>query len=190
MLPSNPPARQKGYRHVDAGTFGVQQMADERWIAVYTRPRCERVTARYLVDCGFSSYVPLRRRLHRWSDRSKWVDVPLIPSYVFVLMPGREHYMLYETPGFVRFIMFHGRVARIRPEDLELLRRSEKHDEAMAIGTQAIPQGTRVLITGGMFSGYSGQVLHQENDCAVAISIEELSLAVVVRVLTVDLKVL
>jgi len=160
------------------------------WIAIYTKSRFERVAARYLHDCGMTSYVPLRRRLHRWSDRKKWVELPLIPSYVFVMIPGREHYRLYEAPGFVKFIMFHDRVASVRPTDIELLRRSELHEEAQTIGTPSIPKGTKVMITGGPFSGYSGSVVHEDKGCAIAIGIEELALAVVVKVLAADVRAL
>lgn len=162
---------------------------EQRWIAVYTRARSERSVARQLEERGLTSFVPLQRRLHKWSDRSKWVEQPLIPSYVFVLLSPPEHHRLFDIPGFVRVIMFNGRVAVLRPSEIEFLRRTEHHPEAQAVGQSQFTRGESVQIVGGLFAGYAGVVVHSEADYRVAVSIEELSYAVVVSVQTTDVKV-
>ena len=55
------------------------------WYAIYTRSRGEKVTAKLLSDQGIEAYLPLQRKLRQWSDRKKWVEVPYINSYVFVM---------------------------------------------------------------------------------------------------------
>jgi transcription antitermination factor NusG len=162
---------------------------EQRWIAVYTRARSERSVARQLEERGLTSFVPLQRRLHKWSDRSKWVEQPLIPSYVFVLLSPPEHHRLFDIPGFVRVIMFNGRVAVVRPVEIELLRRTEHHPEAEVVGFNQLTRGESVQIIGGLFAGYAGVVVHSEADYRVAVSIEELSYAVVVSVQATDVKV-
>ena len=161
----------------------------ERWIAVYTRARCERSVARQLQERGLTSFVPLQRQLHKWSDRSKWVEQPLIPSYVFVFISPNTHHQLFDIPGLVRVVMFNGRIAVIRPTEIELLRRTEHHPEVKMIGMQRFHHGEHVDIIDGPFAGYSGHVLEMENSYSVAISIEELSYAVVVKVQTAEVKV-
>ena len=162
---------------------------ERRWIAVYTRARAERTVAHQLEERGVTSFVPCQRRLHKWSDRSKWVEQPLIPSYVFVLLSPAEHHRLFDIPGFVRVIMFNGRVAVVRPVEIELLRRTEHHPEVEAVGIEQFTRGERVQIIAGLFAGYAGIVVHSEADYRVAVSIEELSYAVVLTVQTTDVKV-
>jgi transcriptional antiterminator RfaH len=162
---------------------------DHRWIAVYTRARSEQSVAQQLHDRGLTSFVPLQRRLHKWSDRSKWVEQPLIPSYVFVLLPAAKHHQLFDVPGLVRVVKFNGRTAVIRPEEIEFLQRTEQHPEAEAVGMHLVQIGEHVQITGGLFAGYSGSMVHTHNGCTVAVRIEELSYAVVVKVRAADVKV-
>jgi transcription antitermination factor NusG len=84
--------------------------------------------------------------------------------------------------------MFNGHIAIIRSGEIEFLRRTEHHPEAEAIGMHLV-HGEHVEITGGPFAGYSGSMMHTQNSCTVAVRIEELSYAVVVKVRAADVKV-
>ena len=55
-----------------------------QWVAFYTLPRNEKKIFSKLQEKGYITYLPLKKELHKWHDRKKWVDVPLIPSYIFV----------------------------------------------------------------------------------------------------------
>ena len=58
--------------------------SEPQWVALYTNPRAEKKVDQNLREAGFESYLPLRRELHTWSDRKKWVETPLLKSYAFV----------------------------------------------------------------------------------------------------------
>ena len=158
------------------------------WIAAYTRAHAEKRVALQIRDRGVSCFVPLQRRLHTWSDRSRWVEEPLIPSYVFVFLSPPEHHRLFDIPGFVRIVMFHGRAAVVRPEEIALLQKTEAHSHAKAVTANQIVRGERVEIVGGVFAGHSGVVVRGEKSNRVAIIIEELSFAVIVDVQPADVR--
>ena len=163
---------------------------DCRWIAVYSRARCERSLARYLQQRGLTSFVPLRRSLHRWSDRFKWVEEPLIPSYVFVFLSSFQHEHLFEAPGAVRIVSFRGRTAVVREEEIDFLRRAEGHPDTVAVGASQCCRGRTVKITRGLFEGYAGTVVYAgERDYTVAVAIDELAYSVQVRVSRADAEV-
>jgi transcription antitermination factor NusG len=84
--------------------------------------------------------------------------------------------------------MFNGRIAVIRPEEIELLRRAEHHPKTEAVAIEQVKRGEGVQIVGGLFAGYSGVVLRTEEGCRVAVTIEQLSYAVVVSVQTKEVK--
>jgi transcription antitermination factor NusG len=84
--------------------------------------------------------------------------------------------------------MFNGRVAVVRPAEIELLRRTEHHPEAEVVGIEQFTRGESVQIVGGLFAGYTGVVIHSESCYKVAVRIEELSYAVVLTVQTTDVK--
>src|SRR5690242_4387425 len=105
-----------------AGTKQEQQSYS--WYPVYTRPRAEKKALQALESRGIECYLPLQRQLKQWSDRKKWVEEPLIRSYLFVRIAARDQPAVLMTPGISRFIYFGGKVA-VMPErqirDLKLL---------------------------------------------------------------------
>jgi transcription antitermination factor NusG len=156
---------------------------DCRWIAVYSRARCERSLARYFQQRGLTSFVPLRRRLHRWTDRFKWVEEPLLPSYVFVFLASTQHEHVFDAPGAVRVVSFRGRVAVVRQEEIDFLKCVEANAGAEASVGGQIHRGRGIKIVRGVFEGYSGTVVAAaDHYYMVAVAIEELAYSVQVRV--------
>ena len=54
------------------------------WYAVHVMPRWEKKVYTALLEQHIETYAPLQKRLKQWSDRKKWVEEPVIRSYVFV----------------------------------------------------------------------------------------------------------
>lgn len=157
----------------------------QAWIALYTQPRREKVVARQLTEHGMESYLPMWKVVRQWSDRRKKVEVPLIPSYVFLHIDPRLYIKVYDFPGIVRVLTFNGRVAIVQPEEIELLRRATvagKEKIKLESSTPKYHLNDEVEIIEGLFSGYRGVVVRDEKTCRVSIRIEELQCAVVVEV--------
>jgi len=57
--------------------------SEMRWYAVHTQARHEKVVAQRLSEKGIESFLPLVTSIHRWSDRTKKVELPLFSCYVF-----------------------------------------------------------------------------------------------------------
>lgn len=139
------------------------------WIALYTQPRHEKVVAHPSADgqqCGIESYVPLHRELHQWSDRrplaNGWVDVPMIPSYVFANVHNQSYHKIYDAQGIVRVITFNGRIARIRESEIELLRRATKSEEPVSVSKEIYHKNDEVEIIGGLFTGCNGTIIRAD----------------------------
>lgn len=54
------------------------------WIAVYTRPNCERKVAQHLSKEAIETFIPTQIVVKQWSDRKKKVNALVIPMIVFV----------------------------------------------------------------------------------------------------------
>jgi hypothetical protein len=52
------------------------------WYVAYTKPRHERTAVYSLQKAGIGSFLPLTKKLRIWSDRKKYVEEPLFPSYL------------------------------------------------------------------------------------------------------------
>jgi transcriptional antiterminator RfaH len=155
---------------------------DERiWIAVYTRPRHEVRVALQISRLGIEAYVPLHREMHNWSDRKKWIEVPLIPSYVFIHIDLRDYFKIFTVPGIVRPVMFHGRIARLRDHEIELLECAVKSKEPVTVTVQDYRMMDEIEIIGGLFNGHRGRVVQCGSRYKISIKIEELEYALVIE---------
>ena len=89
------------------------------WLAAYTRPRFEHKIRNYCEERGIEVFLPCRESLRRWSDRSKLIELPLFPSYLFVRPDIEERRRVLQAPGFLWFV--RNQVGPIQVEVSELL---------------------------------------------------------------------
>ena len=175
------------FKELNIGTTHfILSMTTVGWIALYTRARREKIVAQQLQQSGIESYVPLRRELHRWSDRQQWVEKPLIPSYVFARVEPRDHAKVFMADGIVRVVSFHGRVARVRDSEIELLRIATKFDKVVSVSANNYHLDDEVEIVAGVFAGYRGRVIWCNKLYSIGIRIEELEYILAVEVPKAD----
>lgn len=79
------------------------------WIAAYTRPRSEKKTAAELSKLGIETYVPIQKQLRTWSDRKKFVDVPVIPMTIFANIIEEDILKIRDHPLIIRILSQPGR---------------------------------------------------------------------------------
>ncbi len=79
------------------------------WIAAYTRPRSEKKAAAELNRLGIDIYVPIQKQLRVWSDRKKWVDVPVIPMVIFAKVTEEDVHAVIIHSLIIRIISQPGK---------------------------------------------------------------------------------
>lgn len=77
-------------------------MENSEWYALQVRPRFERVVASHLKKQNIECYLPLRR-LSRQS-RTRSIELPLLPGYVFCCVQNREGGSLWTIPGVLNVL--------------------------------------------------------------------------------------
>jgi transcriptional antiterminator RfaH len=72
---------------------------------------------------GIDAYLPLQKKLKVWSDRKKWVEEPLIRSYVFVRVCEREYYEVLNIQGVVKYVTFNSKAAPIPDWQIDAMKK-------------------------------------------------------------------
>jgi transcription antitermination factor NusG len=153
------------------------------WFAVQTRPRHEKKVNLELREKGVHSFLPLHREKRRWSDRHRWIELPLFSQYLFVRVPisAESRAWVLKTTGVVQFVGAPGRGTPIPDEQI---------DSLQAIAAQRIPMttheflrvGERVRIRGGALEGIEGILSAIMNDRSLVISVDLIQKSVAIRI--------
>ena len=128
-----------------------------QWVALYTNPRAEKKTCQNLQELGYEAYVPLQRKLHKWSDRWKSVEVPLLNSYIFVKMREKDVIPIRTAKGVHHIISWHGKPAVIPDKQIEAMRRMvDAEANLQVMNDEALKKDAYVRIVEGQFAGLEG----------------------------------
>lgn len=139
------------------------------WYAVKARPRHERVVARGLEERGVRCFLPLWRRLRRWSDRLKVVETPLFPTYLFVEIAPRQRLDVVRVRGAIDLVGGREPVA-VDPEEIDALLR-------LAAGGAVLEphvflrEGQRARVSSGPFRGVEGFLVERRPRSKLVVSV-------------------
>ncbi|WP_057954874.1 UpxY family transcription antiterminator [Salinivirga cyanobacteriivorans] len=134
-------------------------MSEKNWYAVYTRPRSEKKTHQMLLERGIETYLPLIKTLRQWSDRKKRVELPLIPSYVFVNIEEKNYRSVLEVDGALGFITFERKKVPIPERQMKALMGIVEHGLDVEATAANIHSGDKVRIGSGPLRGTQGEVV-------------------------------
>ncbi len=127
------------------------------------RSRHEKKVAERLTAKGMESFVPLLKTLRQWSDRKKWVELPLISCYVFVKLNYLERDKLFDTPGIVRFVMFKGVPATLSNKEIMNMKILTSNSTEITLEKTEYHPGQQITIESGPFAGFNGTVVKIKN---------------------------
>lgn len=152
------------------------------WHVIYVRARHEKHVHADLLARKVEAYLPLRKEMHQWSDRRRWIEVPLFSSYVFVRLLPEEFNRVYLTPGFVKFVSTNGKPSVIpdrQIEDIRLVVDYFATDIEVLEGSYA---GTEAEVTSGPLTGLRGEIVELVNGKTFVIRVEGLDKLLNVKV--------
>ena len=158
------------------------QQTNGCWYAIRVRSRFERVAAAALAGKGYEEFLPLRRSSRHWSDRSKELDLPLFPGYVFCRFDATGRLLpILTTPGVISIVGAGKTPAPIDDAEIAAIR--------TILGSGLAPEpwpfldvGSRVSIVGGPLAGVEGIIVNTEKVYRLIVSVSLLQRAVAVEI--------
>ena len=129
-----------------------------RWYALYTRSRAEKKVYTQLKEIGINAYLPLKREQRQWSDRKKWVEVPVISSYIFVRITPTQYRDVFKAKGVVAYVAHKGQAVPIPDHEMEAMQRTVDNQFSFSVEADSLLKGEKVTITCGPLKGIQGEV--------------------------------
>jgi len=147
----------------------------KNWYAVYTKSRSEKKLHSLLGSKNITSFLPLRKEIKQWSDRKKWVEQPLLPSYLFVHISTADHFDVLNTPGAVRYVSFEGRPSPIPEKQIVTLQNLLAHRPTdIEVDYSHLEPGTFVDVVSGPLRGVSAEVIQLKGKYRLLIRFESI----------------
>lgn len=145
------------------------------WYALYTKSRCEKKLYQELKLKGIECFLPLKKELREWSDRSKWVEEPLIRCYLFVKVSEIEYYEALNSYYAVRYIGFGGKAVPIPESQLDALKIFMKSESSKVDLThENLEKGELVEVAAGPLKGVWGEIIEIRGKQRIVIRFESL----------------
>ena len=161
------------------------------WFAVYTRSRMEKKVSAEMDKMEINCFLPMHKVLRQWSDRKKWVEVPLFNSYVFVNITDKEYNAVLQVMGVVRFITFESKAVAIPLQQIEAIKTYIDQGSPDYIAPEIpLEAGANVEIIRGAMAGLSGVLLNIRGKHRVKVEIDCVGQSLIIDVPKTSLRML
>lgn len=157
-----------------------------RWLALQVRTGCESRITYGLLERGYVPFLPTYREKKRWSDRTKIVQVPLFPGYVFVRFDVGNNSSIISIPGVLRFVSARNLPLPIDDSEIDSLQITV--DSGADCGPVAfLAPGQEVEIRQGALTGVRGTFVRFKNRMRLVVSVKLLMRSVFLELDGLDL---
>ena len=157
-------------------------ISENKWYALYTRPRAEKLVYQRLVEEGIETFLPLQKTYRMWSDRKKLVEKPLLSSYIFVKTNKKNFPRVYKVNGIVKFISFEGQPVSIPQKQIDNLRLLINSDAEIEVTTEKFAQGDNVEVVNGALIGLTGELIKIGSKNRVVVRIDRLDQNLILKI--------
>jgi transcription antitermination factor NusG len=154
----------------------------EPWYAIRTKSRHEKVVGRQLQMDGLEYYLPMIQQSRQWSDRTKLIDLPLFPGYVFVRLPNfpSKRLQILRNAGVIGFVGNERGAASIPDQELSSVRLLLANGISYA-SHRYLKVGQRIRVTDGALRGLEGILVRIGNKNGLIVSIDLIQRSLVIQ---------
>jgi transcription antitermination factor NusG len=160
------------------------------WYAVYVKSRAEKKAQTELRHKEIESFLPLQQKLRQWSDRKKWVEMPLIPGYLFVRISLKEHDAVLQSNYVVSYVRFEGTAAVIPDTQIDYLKLMLKQDNLnIEITRETFEPGQMIEVIAGPLIGLQAKLVRIKGKDKAAVELEQLGYSALIEISLEDIKI-
>ena len=129
------------------------------WYVLYTRTKHEATAESYLRGLKIETFLPRHKVLHQWSDRKKWIDEPLFPSYIFARLSSREFDTALRHSSIAFYIKNGGYPCYLPDEQIQAIMAIVDNKICHAVSNDHFEPGDLVEIGSGPLTGFKAEVV-------------------------------
>lgn len=151
------------------------------WYVIYTIVRHEKSVNAALLEKSIKTFLPIKKVVNRWKDRSKEVDVPLFPGYLFVKVSLENRLKILNTKGVIRILGVNGFPTPVSNEQIESIK-SILNTKLSYDPCPYLTEGKRVVVVRGPLKGASGKIIERRGEYRLILSVDIIKRSVSIEV--------
>lgn len=155
----------------------MESFTTENWYVLKTKPFAEKKVFSNLEKKKFNVFLPLTLVVRQWSDRKKKIQVPLIPSVVFVKCDQKNLHLFHGESGIVCVLNYLKKPAIVKEFEIENLRIlvTECVGEEIVFEAVSIIPGQQVEVINGPFKGMVAESIVSNGKHRIKVKISALN---------------
>ncbi len=164
--------------------FRLKRMEDKKvWKVVYVASRQEKKVALQLERAGIEFFLPLYKKLSQWSDRKKWVEIPLFNGYIFVRPTLLQRDKVLQQQGALAYVRYNGGDAEVKDKEIDTIHTilSSGYSLETLNTPDDFTAGEQVIVTEGPLIGQLVDVIRQNNKEHYLVSFDTLGQSIKVE---------
>jgi len=151
-----------------------------RWYAVYTAPRAEKMVSERFSQAGIEHYLALQKVKRHWSDRIKEILVPVIKGYIFVYIPTTDFIKVTRVYGAIAFVKEAGMPCAIPDHQIKTLQFMVSNaEEPVEYFNEQYEHGETIRICKGPLEGMTGELIEIKGKHKVQIRLAKFGCALI-----------
>lgn len=163
--------------------MGLNEVKSEQnWYLLYSAPRAEKKLYNELIKRGFEAYLPLQKTLRQWSDRKKWVEVPLFNSYLFVYTDNKLLNDVAKCNGFVKFVRFENKPVIVQEKIIILIRKILDNYPDVEAVEEKLAAGSLIEIIHGPLTGTQGELIEYKGKNIALIRLDPVLYSLIIQI--------
>lgn len=152
--------RSEAFQHFEySGMIGHEY----KWYVLKVKSQHELKVLEYCRSLAIESYLPMRKSLRVWSDRKKWLNLPMFPGYLFIYASCREFFRALSYSSIYDYVRFDGIAATLTESQIDSIRVIEGCDLESVENAHCLTCNDRVRIIAGPLKGIEGIIVMKDN---------------------------
>lgn len=158
-------------------------VTEKNWHALYVASRQEKKVLEKLQKKNIEAYLPILKTMRQWSDRKKWVEMPLLSGYIFIKIDVTQNDKALQTPGVVNFVRAEGKIAKVRDVEIERLKQLIELGYQMEVNStkRSYKEGDKIKITSGALKNIEGFVIQNKEGRYIDVLLESIGQSIRVK---------
>ncbi len=154
---------------------------EKLWYALYTKSRAEKKALAELTKAGIEAYLPLKKTLRQWSDRKKWLETPIISSYIFIRISQADYQRVFDIRAIVSYVSYKGKACVIPDSDIMAMKRTIENQMDFSVEMDTLEKGQLITVTSGPLTGVKGEIIDVKGKKKIILSIQHIGYRLVVN---------